>query len=116
MRWGSIVGWIFVAGLWLISVIFALGVLWYQGPTPIALRFVALAAWLSFSIACAVWYFRRRDARAWLAYIVPFGALLLWFLSIAPRNDRDWSPDVERTLNYQRDGDQIVLNNVRNFK
>ena len=31
MRWGSIVGWIFVASLWLISVIFALGVLWYQG-------------------------------------------------------------------------------------
>jgi len=115
MRWISILGWILLAGLWLASVVFVLGVLWYQGPASVFLRIAALVAWLAISGGCAVWYLRWRDARAWLAYIVPFGVLLLWFLSIAPRNDRDWSPEMAHTLDYQRQGDQIVLSNVRNF-
>ena len=114
-RIGLIVGRVLLGLVWLISVAFALGVLWYQGPSAIVLRIVLLAAWLGLSIACAVWYWRRRAAMAWAVYLVPFGALTLWFALIEPRNDRDWSPEMARTLTYQREGDELVVSNVRNF-
>lgn len=115
LRWGAIVGWILLAIAWLISVVFALGVLWYQGPNSFVLRIVVLAAWAALGAVCAVWFWRRRDARAWLAYGVPFAALTIWFALIPPRNNRDWSPEMAQLLSYERQGDGIVLKNVRNF-
>jgi len=115
MRWGAIVGWGLLALLYALSVAFALGVIWYQGPGAVALRFVLLIAWLAFSAVCAVWFWRKRDGRVALAYIVPLGALALYFASIEPRNDRDWSFEMAQLLSYERQGDEVVLHNVRNF-
>src|SRR5262249_19328932 len=44
-----------------------------------------------------------------------FGALMLYFASIAPSNYRDWSPEMSQLMTYQRQGDEITLTNVRNF-
>src|SRR5689334_21212589 len=49
------------------------------------------------------------------AYVVPLGALALYFASIEPRNDRDWSPEMAQLMTYERQGDEITLHNVRNF-
>ena len=114
-RWGAIVGWVLLGFVWLLSVVFAFGVLWYQGPSSIALRLALLVAWASLSAACSVWLARRRDWRAWAAYGMPFAALTIWFAFIPPRNDRDWSPEMTQLLSYEHAGDEIVLRNVRNF-
>ena len=90
MRFWSIVGWGLVVLAWLVSIFFAFGVIWYQGPDPAALRIALIVAWAVLSAVCAIWFQRTRDGRPWLVYLVPFAALTLWFLSIAPRNDRDW--------------------------
>jgi hypothetical protein len=71
--------------------------------------------WLVLSVVCAVWYWRARDGRPWLLYLVPLGALGLYFASIEPRNDRDWSPEMTQLLTYNREGETIVVSNVRNF-
>ncbi|MBI1212585.1 MAG: DUF4105 domain-containing protein [Alphaproteobacteria bacterium] len=115
MRWARIAGWGLLALVFLISVAFGAGVLWYQGPGSAALRAILLIVWLAFSGACLIWFWRRRDGRVALAYVVPFGALALWLASIPPRNDRLWSFEMAQLLTYERQGDDIVLHNVRNF-
>ncbi len=64
------------------------------------------------AIALAV---RRWRWRAAGAYWVAFFALLAWFFSLAPSNDRDWQADVA-TLPYATvAGDIVTMHNIRNF-
>ena len=56
--------------------------------------------------------------RRWAAFAVYSGAVavfLAWWATISPASDRDWAPDVSRTLTATIDGDRVVLSNVRNF-
>ena len=115
MRLSAIFGWGFLALIFALSVAFAVGVIWYQGPSALVLRAALIAAWLVFSVVCLLWFRRRGGGLAALAYVVPLGALALYFGSIEPRNDRDWSPEMAQLLTYEHTGDQVVLHNVRNF-
>jgi hypothetical protein len=57
---------------------------------------------------------RRRLARAgWLAI---FLAILVWWFSIEPSNDREWQPDVARAPAARVEGDRLTIANVRNFR
>lgn len=42
-------------------------------------------------------------------------ALALWWLTIQPRNDRDWLPDVARPATAEVRGDRLEIRNLRNF-
>lgn len=62
----------------------------------------------------------KNTATKWLAgcyaaiWIVGFG----WFISIEPKQQREWQPDVSQRLSYQRDANNpnlITFTNVRNF-
>jgi len=56
----------------------------------------------------------RRAARC--AFLVlPLG-VLAWWLSIAPSNERDWSPEVARLPSARVDGARLALENVRAFE
>ena len=57
-------------------------------------------------------------SRRWLAltvYAASFGLFLAWWTTITPTNDRNWAPDVARTVTATIDGDRLVVSNVRNF-
>jgi len=41
--------------------------------------------------------------------------LLAWWLSLAPRNDRNWYRDVRVTPTAELDGDRLTVHGVRNF-
>jgi hypothetical protein len=87
--------------------------LWIDGPgsRPLA---GALAA--GFAIATAGLAWRLRPAwRGFGAAALLFALLLAWWLSIEPRNDRDWLPDVARLPTAAIDGDRVTISNVRNF-
>ena len=56
--------------------------------------------------------------RRWLAlavYATSFVLFLAWWATIRPTNDRNWTPDVARTVTATIDGDRLVVKNVRNF-
>ena len=56
--------------------------------------------------------------RRWPAFAVYSGAVavfLVWWATISPARDRDWAPNVARTLTATINGDRVVLSNVRNF-
>src|SRR6266480_2694989 len=43
-----------------------------------------------------------------------FALVALWWLTLKPRNDRSWQPDVAQTAWAQIDGDEVTVHNVRN--
>jgi hypothetical protein len=62
----------------------------------------------------------KQIANKWLAGL--YATIWLigagWFVSIDPQQSRDWQPDVNQRLSYQRDAnnpDLITFTNVRNF-
>jgi hypothetical protein len=53
--------------------------------------------------------------RRWLWIAGVAGALVLFYFSIFPSNDRDWSTDQSRLPRAAFDGRMALVNNVRNF-
>jgi hypothetical protein len=49
------------------------------------------------------------------AVLLGFAAILAWWLSIAPSNDRDWQRDVARPARARFEGSRVSLENVRDF-
>jgi hypothetical protein len=48
-------------------------------------------------------------------YAASFALFLTWWATIKPTNDRNWAPDVARTVTATIDGDRLLVKNVRNF-
>src|SRR5262245_14018360 len=55
---------------------------------------------------------RRRAAAVWAATQL---ALLFWWSTIWPSNDRDWVPEVARLPTAEVHDNTLVVHNVRNF-
>ena len=64
-------------------------------------------------LACLIWV--RPPVYALTGVALAFLALLGWWLSIPPRNDRDWSSDVARLPAATIVGRQVTIHNLRNF-
>jgi hypothetical protein len=115
LRWNSLLVRILVVLAVAATAVFGAGVLWHHGPEHWLARGVLVAAWLGLAILCAVRFIREENARQLVVYAAPFLAILLWFVLIEPRNDRQWSHEMAETMTYAREGDEIVVSNVRNF-
>ena len=64
----------------------------------------------------ALLVFVRPRRRGWLGAAGLFVLVLAWWLALAPRNDRDWQPDVSRLTTMRVDGDRLTVVNLRNFE
>lgn len=101
--------------LWLVPVVAALwaaGALWFDLPME-ALRKPAAILYLLAALALLVLGKRRAMKMGLLAG--GFAAVLAWWLTIAPSNDRAWQPDVAETPWAEVKDDVVTLHNVRNF-
>ncbi len=74
---------------------------WY----PLALLAAALAAGVIL----------RSARRASLAILLFCAAVLTWWLTLPPSNERDWRPEVARLPGATIDGSKVTITNVRNF-
>ena len=63
----------------------------------------------------AAFLFLPNRRRTLLAFGAAFAAVLLWWMSIEPSNERDWQAEVAVLPYATRDGDLVTLHNVRNF-
>jgi Domain of unknown function (DUF4105) len=95
------------AGLLLL---WTMGALWYDLPLPPALR--KIVATLYLLAGTGLWLFRNGKLR--LVVVGMIAVVMAWWFSLAPRNDRQWLPDVARTASVQIDGDRVTFQNVRN--
>jgi hypothetical protein len=65
--------------------------------------------------AVAALLFIRRRRYAFAAVILMFSIVLIWFFSLKPLADREWSLDVARMPTIRIDGDRMIVSNLRNF-
>jgi hypothetical protein len=107
-RFGSFV---LQSALWIVAALFALwaiGALWYD--FPVAPHGAAAA----FGVLLVVLLFLVRGSLTRpLSWMLLSLAVLIWWLTLQPRSDRNWQPDVAQTAWADIDGDVITLHNVR---
>ena len=65
------------------------------------------------ALAAALFLRERIPIRRWL--LVSTLPIFLWWITISPSNDRDWSPDQVLLSSAEIQGDRIKLRNIRNF-
>ena len=98
--------------LLLFPIAWAAGALWFDGPTS---RALAGALALIVGLAGALSLLLLPFGRALLVSLLLFAGVTAWWLSIPPRQDRDWLPDVARVPRTTRNGDMLTIENIRNF-
>jgi hypothetical protein len=87
----------------------------YLAPGRAIVRKGLSALWCLLVVAAIGWLVYARHGGPLLGYLMALAALLLWWRSIAPSNERVWADDVARMLSARIDGDRVTLHNVRNF-
>jgi hypothetical protein len=89
--------------------------LWFQLPFAGGLRMAAAALFILLGALALAGLFLRRLQLCGLIYALAFLAILIWFARIMPSNDRDFAPEVARGVTGAIRGDELTLQNVRNF-
>lgn len=92
--------------------------LWVQEPVSWLVTRILIGSWIAFALSVLGIYvsqhfFSRRINS--IIYILCFMGALSWYIGLDARQDRDWNPEVSRLLEYERQGNQVTLYNVRNF-
>ena len=109
--WGIVVAglvWCLLA----VGVLWAFGALWFDFPNEVARVWVAVAFGV---VALAVAALVRPWWRGKLAVSLMVLLVLVWWLTLQPRQFRDWKPEVALLARAEIDGEQVTLFNVRNF-
>jgi hypothetical protein len=89
--------------------------LWFQLPFAEGPRGAVIALFGVLAGLALTGFFLPRMKRAGLAYALALGALLIWWQTILPSNDRDFAPEVAHGASGIVDGGKLTLHNVRNF-
>jgi len=105
----SILRWMLLAPLLLVSLAWACAALYFDGPLSGSLSLVFGGA------ALLLFGWLRPFRRALSLYCALFLAVLVWWFSLEPSNDREWLPDVARLPSVRVEGDLATIRNVRNF-
>lgn len=108
-----------VLGLAIVGLILVLGTVWAMGALYYDLPFGALRAPLAiiYGIAMlATIAFVSKHGRGMGIVTVCFVLVLAWWLTLKPRQDRDWKPEVAVLSSAVIEGNRVTIHNVRNFE
>jgi hypothetical protein len=97
----------------LLGGLFGAAALWIDGPASRLLA-GALAAGFAAALLGVLVAVRPLPAAA-LACAALLAALLTWWLSLAPRMDRDWAPEYAELPSAEIEGDRVTIHNLRHF-
>ncbi|MNM95887.1 hypothetical protein D3C81_1083460 [compost metagenome] len=71
--------------------------------------------WCALDGSLLVLLWRKPPLWALSAHLLAFAALLAWWFTLQPSNQRAWADDVARMSHGRVIGEQLLLDNVRNF-
>jgi hypothetical protein len=118
MKFGRIILWIGLAVLAL-AIILTGGwcalALWYRLPAGQTLRDATTGLAIASIIAANILIWTRLAWPAIAGYAILFGVVCIWWSTITPSGNRNWMPDVARNVTGTINGDQLALDNVRDF-
>ncbi|MCC6848420.1 MAG: DUF4105 domain-containing protein [Deltaproteobacteria bacterium] len=106
-------GWTSFAIAVVLALAWCAAALHFTGPRPALLADGLAAALVLAGLVVLVTV--RPFGRTLTALVVLFAVWALWWIHVAPRNDRDWQPDVARTSHVDVDGDRLTFHDVRDF-
>lgn len=101
---------ILIVGL---AVAWAAGALYFDLPAPPVIRDLAAAFWVLGVIIA--WFCIPRGHWSRFAPGLVFLLIVGWWLSVPPRQDRDWKPDVAVLPDAVTHGEHVTIHNIRNF-
>jgi len=88
--------------------------LYLNGPEPNWLKIVVV---ISFgAILPVAFVISRSFIKGLLLCVVFFSALIIWWNTLQPSNNKDWAPDVAQISHGEIYGDRLVMHNVRDFR
>ena len=85
--------------------------LWFCAPLPIVARGLIAGMYAGVLVTAFVRY--RSPARRWRVVVGCFAVVWVWWLTISPSNDRDWSPDMAVLSHASVNGNSVTVHNVR---
>lgn len=98
-------------GLLILGAAWAGTALWVQFPS---------ARWVVglfvLAVAGVIWLRLLSSGWGWAGLGLLSALLAVWYLTLTPRQDRDWAPDVARIVHGEVAGDQVTLHNLRAFR
>lgn len=89
--------------------------LWFRVPGPEILRWIFAGAFGLFGIATLPAVFGRRHVRL-AAFAAVVGTVLIWWNTLVPSTEGNWSPEVAQQVTGTIEGDILTLQNVRAFE
>ena len=98
----------------LLTIAWSCAAIWIDGPASRIAAGIIAAGLVAATIAAFV--VLRPMRRAFAVYSILFAAVLVWWLSLSPSNDRMWISDVSELPSVEIDGDRATVKNVRNFE
>ncbi len=107
LRWSGLLA---LAVVGLLVLLWAAGALFYDFPAAPVLRKIVAVLFLLVTLAFG------GGGRGKLRLIAPLLtlAVVAWWFTLKPSNDRDWLADVDRTGWAEINGDRVTLHNIRN--
>jgi len=96
----------------LLGLAWGFGALWFDFPLA---GFRHWLAWLLVVAALTALAFVRPRWPVKLEILGVLSLIALWWLTLQPKEDRNWQPDVARTAWAEIHGNDVTLHNVRNF-
>jgi len=90
--------------------------MWYRLPAGELGRAAACALFVLFGLGTIIALFSRFRIRAFALFLGALAAVLVWWSTIKPLGDADWAPDVARQVTGTRDGNLLILKDVRDFE
>ena len=115
-RLASRIIWICLSALVLASVTaWAALALWFRFPGPEWAKAAAAGIFVILALGALLALLTRSRWVALLVFALAFGGVVIWWGSIEPPADGDWTPDVARQTTGTLAGDILTLSDVRDF-
>lgn len=112
-------GWAGSGLLAVLALLWGVGALWFQWEMRPGVLWPLLALWCLAWLMLALWAGRSgRMGLLWGGGVLLMAAMLLWWSTLHPRDDRDWADDVAHITRMQpadSGSDIVELQDVRNF-
>ncbi|MGI1661733.1 DUF4105 domain-containing protein [Palleronia sp. KMU-117] len=90
--------------------------LWFKLPGPDAIQWLVAAAFGALGLGTVVGIFTMARLRWLSVFALTAIVLLVWWNSLAPPSEGQWSPELARQVTGTIEGDVLTLENVRAFE
>ena len=95
-----------------LAVVWTAGALYFDLPAPALLRTIAAIAWTLAAALLGIFL----GWRGRVGVLFTFLLILGWWVTLIPRQDRDWQPSVAKLAYATREGDHITVSRYPQFR